>query len=1197
MYLKSLELQGFKSFPDKVKLEFNQGLTAVVGPNGSGKSNIGDAVRWVLGEQSSKTLRGAKMEDVIFAGTQQRKALGFAQVTLCIGNIRGAVRSSLVDSQANELSITRKLYRSGESEYLVNGGQARLRDITELFMDTGLGRDGYSIIGQGRVAEIVSAKSGERRQIFEEAAGISKLRYEKEGAVRNLEKAEANLTIARMRVSDMESRVEPLRIQSEKAAQFISLSEEKKTLELSVWMRQTENQQKILQTVEEKILINHAEYEHLETDLFRLQEASEDNHRAMQRCTATVNELQAEILAAEQENGQLTAGIAVCENEISHCLETIAALEKQQEEAKTAAANADFLLADKQKEMEALTLRQQEKENDVRTTEEELIRISAESGGFDRSTEEWNTILNNLYAKQSEYHASATTARMNRREMGEQLIQQEEQYNRLSATLRNLDGEAAEIQDGLADLDQRGQNLQNKIQGLSRLQETRLQKLKASQDTWQGVRRQLDDRQHRHKALSDLEQSMMGFDGAVKAVLQAGRQGRFAGVHGSVAQLIRVESRYTVAIETAVGRSGLQNIVVENENTAKRCIQFLKEERAGRATFLPLTSVKGRLLEERGLEECDGFIALACDLTEFSPQYTGVIRSLLGRTVIAEDLDAASLIARRYGYRFRIVTLDGQVINAGGSFTGGSIQQKVGILSRRSELESLEGEIRRLTGQLAEQKNETDRLQADTDKIAFDIAAEKDTLTRLNEDRIQFQAEARRIISLREQGDDQLSHLKTQQNRLRQRMEELASTLKTAESGYQACSAEIAQVQRQLTDMQGKQDQFRQQREELAQTLSNLRIQAAELAKDREALAETIQRLTGNAATLAEQEEQILWQIDGQQKKKKENEERILQCRQSLEQSGSHTADLRQEILRQQAAHQEHEQKNTQLRRQEQTLTEEKEKFSREDIRLQEQKNNVQRELDAIASELWEQYEMTRSEAARQALKLTEQELPEARRKLSDVKNKIRTLGSVNVGAVEEYKEVFAEFTRLSEQLKDAETSKREVEQLLEDLTAQMRQRFQTSFGAINENFQQIFVELFGGGKAELILTDPEDVLSSGIEINVAPPGKVIKNLSLLSGGEQSFVAIAIYFAILKLRPSPFCILDEIEAALDDVNVSRYAQYLRNFTDTTQFILITHRRGSMDEADVLYGVTMQEKGISKLLKMEQTDVASLQVIN
>lgn len=1179
MYLESLELQGFKSFPDKIKLTFDKGITAVVGPNGSGKSNIGDAVRWVLGEQSSKTLRGGKMEDVIFSGTQFRKPMGFASVTLNIINNRG-----ILQIPSEQVSVTRKLYRSGESEYMINGAQVRLKDICELFMDTGLGRDGYSIIGQGRVAEIVSAKSGERREIFEEAAGISKFRYKKAEAERKLAAAQENILRLRDIIGELESRVEPLRIQSEKAEKFIEYSETKKSLEITVWVRQLDDLKKNLDEISDKLLISTNEYNGVEADISRLEEELTQLSENMQENTLRTEELRNRILESERANTQIHSDIAVCENEIRHANDDIDEIKKQQALSENTGeenrkATEEKLAAIKNAEAELEQTR-----TDYVTVSEELSKASSEKDSFDSKSAQVQNELNKLYIKQSEYGVSISTGKQNAEDMKAQLESADSREETLRSALEDLKRENGECTDGLALIEEKTEELNNRIGGISKLYAARKEKLEAAKKQLEEMNFSIRDKDQRIRMLADLENSMEGFAHSVKQILKASKSGQLSGVYGSAAQLIKVESKYSVAIETAMG-GALQNIVVENEDIAKRGIRLLQETKAGRATFLPLTSVKGNRLNENGLDRCDGFVALAVDLVQFDPRFEGVYNSLLGRIVIAEDIDLGTLIAKKYSYKFRIVTLDGQVINAGGSFTGGSVSKSSGVLTRKNDIEKLTNEKNSLQTKLNELRASAEKLKSETDKLGFDIEGAKEELSVVAADKIRFESELKRIDVMTAQNEEQLSGSEDAKNALKNRISESEAAVKAAEEALKSVENEISEKEKSVSENEEQRRQMQEKREALSEKMSALKLRETEITKDIEAIKSEIARLEAQSQEIGSSSARLVVELDEKNRFIEGKQAEIEALNAKLSGAKDEAAGINERIAQLRSESHTMEQKSNEKRRQVRELNDSKEKFSREVTRLEERKTSVQGAYDKIIADMAEQYELYLSEAVKLAKPV--ENLLVIQRDLAEIKQKIRALGNVNVAAIEEYKEVSERYEFMSGQLNDVESSKRELEKLIEELTETMRRQFSDSFNQINENFKQIFVELFGGGRAELTLTDPEDVLESGIEIKVAPPGKVINNLSLLSGGEQAFVAICIYFSILKIKPAPFCILDEIEAALDDINVTKYAQYLRKFTDTTQFILVTHRRGSMDEADVMYGVTMQEKGISKILRLEQ----------
>lgn len=1181
MYLKSLEIQGFKSFPDKISLTFDKGLTAVVGPNGSGKSNIGDSVRWVLGEQSTKTLRGNKMEDVIFSGTVARKPMGFAQVTLNIDN-----SDKTIPDIGDEIAVTRKLYRSGESEYLINGKPCRLKDINELFMDTGLGRDGYSIIGQGRIAEIVGAKSSERRDIFEEAAGISKFRYKKLEAERKLTAAQENLLRLTDILSELEGRVEPLRIQSQKAEKFIKLAEERKKLEISVWVTKLDEMKLRLDELDGKILVSKNEYENIENDIQREEQKIADGIRKMQESTMRADELRRKMLEEEQTASDMKSGIAVLENDIKHCNEAVETAQKnidssedakkELEKERKAALDGIAGLEEQRKALEA----------EIKAAEESFEKAESESSKLGDSVDKAGSEINGLYIRQSEHRFNIESSKAMIEEQTARLEELLSDSGDLSAKLGEYESQTADLASQAEKNSAKSEELRNKLSGLERLYKSRRDGFEQAKADFEKALYELKDKQQRRKFLTDLENNMEGFAGSVKQVLKASKQGRVGGVLGTVAQNIGVEPKYAVAVETALG-GAMQNIIVENEDIAKRCIRFLKEQKGGRATFLPITSVKGSELREQGLENCEGFVANANKIVTYDAKYSGIIASLLGRIVIAEDIDTATLIAKKYGYKFRIVTLDGQVINAGGSFTGGSAQRSGGIITRKNEIDTLDGEIARLEGERDALREKAEKLREESEKLRYDTEAAKEDQVQCEAERVRIEAERTSLASLAEQLRTQAENSEKLAAETEQRIEAAKKNIADSEKALADTDAEIKEAEEKLAQGQDIREQLRRQREELSDRLSELKIRGMELAKDVQAQELELSRIDRREEELKYGAHQFEEEIYRQKEIISQKESEIAALKQQLADFKDNTASYNEEIARCHATHTEQNRLVNEMQNGLKAINEAKEKLSAEITRLEERRETVCRDTDNIIRQLMEVYELTRSEAVQLAEKIDD--MTAAQAELTTIKNKIRALGSVNVDAIEEYKEVSERYRFMSEQIADIQRSKTELEKIITDLTAEMCRIFSESFAIINSNFKSIFVELFGGGKAELILTDPENVLESGIEISVAPPGKVIKNLISLSGGEQSFVAIAIYFAILKLRPAPFCILDEIDAALDEVNVRKYAQYLKKFTDTTQFVLVTHRRSAMEEANVLYGVTMQEDGISKLLKMEQVD--------
>ena len=1183
MILKALEMQGFKSFPDKTVLEFNKGITAVVGPNGSGKSNISDAVRWVLGEQSTKTLRGSKMEDVIFSGTDVRKAKGFAEVTLRLDNTDRSL-----NKDSDEVSVTRRYYRSGDSEYLVNGESARLRDVNELFMDTGLGRDGYSIVGQGKIADMVSPKASERRDMLEEAAGISHFRYRRGDAIKRLAQAEENLVRLRDILSELESRVGPLKAQSEKAQKFIVLAGERKNLEIGIWLNTIDKTGEKMRDQEHKIEIAEASHKEAQDELSKIGEMIDKAADGTRDINIKLEEIRNSASGFEEKLSDIDSQIKVAENSILHNNETIErinrdkAAENETEQNIDAAVSAARDCIQKAEEQIADATRQM----DELSKQEETYRLS--SSEFSDRAATLSGEISALSVRLADCRVTAETANSSIEEIrsrisaiDESMGTRKDDYDALLKRKADAEASLKEIQDEIV-------SVKNAIDGYTLRFENRGKKADSVKLAIDEKQRELHKGQDRVRLLEDLEKNMEGYFGAVKAVMKESGRGALRGIYGPVSQLITVKEKYSAAIETALG-AAVQNIVVDNETDAKRAMGFLKERRAGRATFLPITAIKGRVLSEQGLDDQYGFVSIASDLVSYDNKYSEIIRWLLGRTAVAEDIDSAIAIAKKYSYRFRIVTLDGQVINAGGSMTGGSRVQNAGILSRGNEIE-------RLKGSLASMQRELDGMLSDYKLLSEDASAAKAELEGAEGDLLRAKEENIRREGELKLASDKLSSVSSGVKELLEEKETLEKRIESVSSGAEAARSQIDELketlenkEKELESITGDSKTLQKNREEVASKAAEIRLRIVSLQKDVEANTDEITRLknrkTGHLDRLSE--------LDGEIREieEKNDELRALTERLSADEKAlkANHGDAQNQINELISQRDELEKQANDLRLHERAKSEERERLSGDIARLEERKIAMRNEYDNLTSKLYDEYQLTRREAAALEIEIDDYSL--AAKRLAELKSQIRALGSVNVSAIEEYKEVSERYEFLSGQINDVETSRAELNKMIDDLTGKMAEQFREQFNRINSCFGQTFIELFGGGKAELRLEDERDVLGSDIEIKVQPPGKNVQNINLLSGGEKGLSAIALLFAILKVTPAPFCIFDEVEAALDDVNVSRYAQYVRRMTKNTQFILITHRRGTMEEADVLYGVTMQEKGVSKLLELKTAEMA------
>ena len=1175
MVFKELEIQGFKSFPDKVKITFDAGVTGVVGPNGSGKSNLSDAVRWVLGETSTRQLRAAgKMEDVIFGGTQRRGAMGFAQVRLTLDN-----HAHTLDLDADEAVIGRRYYRSGESEYTINGQVCRLKDIYELLLDTGIGRDGYSVIGQGRIAEIVAAKSSERREIFEEACGIAKYRYRKNEAERRLAAAAENLERLRDILGELEARVGPLERESEKAQKFLALSGQRKTLEVTLW---TDGVHRAREAVRRQVRDHEtaqADYERFDRETNAAEAEAEEIRMQAQQLTIAVERLNGDIRSITEQISGSESRIAVLENDIARNEESAAGLQAEIEAGQQDRTEAEAALQRHRAVAQDMAAAGQKLAAELEALNADLVRLAQEN---DRSGARRDTLraeTAELSARRTEAQVAQAAAEAAAETALGRLPALEEAAEVLAVQRDDAGQDLEDTQKYLAALTENENQLKNVRAGLALKLKSRRAALDEADAAEQRLSRELDAARQRLSVLRELEKNMDGYQNSVKTVMRAASARRLRGVIGPVSSILRVEPGREVAIETALG-GALQNIVVENEAAAKAAIALLRSDNAGRATFLPLDTVQPGVFRGR----LSGSARLASSLVQAEARYANIVSNLLGRIVVVDEINEASRAARELGYHNKVVTLDGQVINAGGSFTGGSVQRSAGLFTRRQEMEELRLKAANLQKDCLAAQEKTDQCKTQADALAAELtAAESEQITAAN-DRVRAEAERKRLESAVEQAEAALKARQSEIDTLNAQLAENRKKAADAQAQEAALAAELEARAEELNRLAQGDDAFLTRQQALAEQIGAKRLEQVSRRKDAELAAAQIaaleQRtkdaadrrtaLEESLAALARRSEACRAEIESIRKAKADS-------RAGIEAKEAEIRSKTQERLKCQQA-------ETEALARARTSADAREEMGREMARLAERKAAAESEYDATAAKLWDEYQLTVSQA--EALCVEFDSLPALRAQVADVRNKIRALGNVNVSAIEEYREVKARYDALSAQVADVEGSKNELTRMIAGLSGRMKEIFTDSFRAINENFGRIFAELFGGGSASLVLEDESEVLSCGIGIRVAPPGKVIKNLEALSGGEQALVAISIYFAILAVNPAPFCILDEIEAALDDANVSRFAQYLRRVSDKTQFIVITHRRGTMEAANVLYGVTMQEDGVSKLLKLD-----------
>lgn len=1183
MILKSITMQGFKSCPDKTVLQFNKGITGVVGPNGSGKSNISDAVRWVLGEQSTKSLRGSKMEDVIFSGTKLRKATGFAEVTLCLDNT-----DRTLGNDNDEVNITRRFYRSGDSEYKINGESVRLRDINELFMDTGLGRDGYSMVSQGKIAELISSKSGERREMFEEAAGISHFRYKRHDALKRLSQAEENLVRLRDILSELESRVGPLKTQSEKAQKFLVLAEERKNLEIGIWLHNIEKTQEKLKEQDRKIDISTVQYKDAQKQLEEIEQKMNDIVEKTHEINVKIEEVRSSTSHFEEQASELEAQAKVYENSILHNTESIERLEKDKLLASTDDADLDAQIAEadeqKAKAQESLDDANKKLQSQIA----EIEKLQVENNEFATVAAELAKEISLLTVSLADNRVISETANSQIEEIKTRIATIDELLGNRKETVLALEEQKNNAKKELDDCVEKINEYKNAVDGYRMKVETRTAKSEKVKEEISALDSEIDRKNERIRILDDLEKNMEGYQGSVRSVMKESKRGALNGIHGPLSQLITVKDKYSVAVETALGVA-IQNIVVDNETDAKRAIAFLKESRGGRATFLPLTAIKSRSLDEKDLDDAYGFVSIASDLVGADKKYRDIIENLLGKTVVCEDMDSAISMAKKYKNRFKIVTLDGQVINAGGSMTGGSKAHGVGVLSRSNEIEKLTKSVNDLKSKKDSLLIQEKMLGEDLASAVADLNGIEGDILSANEERIRLEGEFNLAVQQYETSSGGVSELLDEERILNERIEKINADSLLAKNKAEELTTEIAEKEKSLEAVSGDRESLSLVREELSTKAEQIRLEILGFEKDIESADDNIRRLNILKGSHSDRLSELDMEIETFKNKNIWLTKDIESLRASADELRKQCGDAKTNVDELLESRAQLEKESTDLRNLEKEKASERERISGELVRLEERKAAMLTEYEEYNSKLYDEYQLTRREAI--ALQIVIENIGDARTRLSALKNEIRSLGSVNVSAIDEYKEVSERYEFMSEQIGDVEKSKLELIKLIDELTTKMSIQFREQFQKINVSFGETFAELFGGGKAELVLEDEMNVLECDIEIKVQPPGKNVQNINLLSGGEKGLSAIALLFAILKVTPAPFVIFDEVEAALDDVNVVRYAQYVRRMTKNTQFILITHRRGTMEEADMLYGVTMQEEGVSKILELKTAEMA------
>ncbi len=1176
-------MQGFKSFPDKTELNFGKGITAVVGPNGSGKSNISDAVRWVLGETSTKSLRGSKMEDVIFGGTSKRKALGFAQVMLTLDNSDGTLKD-----HGEIVTVTRRYYRSGESEYKIDGESVRRKDIHELFMDTGLGSDGYSMVGQGKIDSIISAKNEDRRELFEEAAGISRFRHKRKDAERRLDQAQENLVRLLDILGELESRVGPLKKQSEKAQKFLEYSEEKKTLEIGVWLNKINRFTVELREQEHKIDAVKASYEVSENDLAAIEKELEEVAEKVTSINLAIEQSRLGASGYEEEALRKDGEISVLNATLEHNNETIERLTADITDADGTGATLDEQIDAKNKTIAENEKLIADKKAKLESVANELSKVQNENMEISDKTVELNQTLTALTIKLSDSKVKMSQATSSIDEINSR---KDTIASQIEATQKDIDytqSQADESNKNLEFLKERIDEYENSLGGYQMKVDAKKQKAEKIKQDAERLARQMAEKSDRARVLEDLEKNMEGFSGAVKAVLKQSQSKALPGIHGTLSQLITVDNENSTAIEIALG-AAMQNVVVSTESDAKRAINYLKQNNVGRATFLPISAIKPRYMEEKNLDDNFGFVDVASNLVDCDEQYRDIVENLLGRVMVVEDIDCAIAISKRYKNRYKIVTLDGQVMNPGGSMSGGSKGKGSGVLSRANLIEELKSEAQKIGDELKDVQAELKKAVEDANSAVADLQGADADLRNAKEEYIRAEGDAKLI-------SDKLQSFINQRDTMCREQENSEGRILLFNQAVENAKQEAVEIEKQMADTEAELNnvstgakELSSKRDEIREKTEQINLELVTLTKDSEAARLSVEELELRKSTQSDRVKNITDEINGIKAK---NENLML----SINDVKAQADELRQKASESNDAvtqkiedRNELEKRSNELRAKEKATLTDKEKLSGDIVRLEERKANMKKEYDELGDMLFEQYELTKPEA--QALGIVIDDMAEAKKRLHEIKVAIRGLGSINVGAIEEYKEVSERYNFLKEQTDDIEQSKKELAKIIDDLTSSMSEKFMTQFNKINTEFKTCFADFFGGGNGEIILEEPDNCLESAIEIKIQPPGKSVQNINLFSGGEKSLAAMALLFSVLKVQPSPFCIYDEVEAALDDVNVERFAKYMRRMTDKTQFISITHRRGTMEEADVLYGVTMQEKGVSKLLELQSAELA------
>ena len=1185
MYLKSLELQGFKSFPDKTLIRFGDDITAIVGPNGSGKSNISDAILWVMGEQSSKTLRGAKMEDVIFGGTQKRGAVGFAEATLTLDNTDRALAYD-----ADEVMVTRRYYRSGDGEYYINRQSARLKDINELFMDTGLGREGYSNIDQDRIDEILSLKSNDRREIFEEAAGISKYRHRKEETERKLAQTEDNLMRIGDKVSELELQLEPLKVQSEKARKYLELKDELQGVEVAVWLDTLDKLSAAAKKAEEDYASASFVLQQAHDDLDKLYAQAEELGQALRQKDGELDTVRVKANMLESTHQQLEGQMAVLRGNVENNNQNLARIQEELKGQEDRSGGIGSQIQQTQARIQEADALISAKQGELNELEQRLAAMTASAQGMTKRFLE-------LRGQESTLAADIAGREADIRGLEDSISQSAQRLEQLNADLASgasrrcgAQTQLEKARNQLKEAEDQVTAASNTISGYSLRQSSRAKRMDDAAQRLRQLTSELDSVTAKARVFRAMERDFENYQKSVRMVMQEAERGRLLGIHGPVSRLIRTGDEYTVAIEIALG-AAMQQIVVGNEADGKAAISFLKRTGGGRATFLPLTGIQGRILQEAGLESCRGFVGVASELVQCERTYRSIVDNLLGRTVIVQDMDAAIAMSQKYRSRFKIVTLDGQVMNPGGSMTGGSVSKDAGILSRANELEKLTAQEKQLENDKLMAQAELTEARRQFDQVEFELSAAKDQLREAQDQVLRLQGQEKQYQVMVDAIVEAEQSARRELEALQQRSQTDRERYAAQKGKAQVLTQQLSQCRGEIAQLEGSQTQTVEATAEINTNITNLKTETAALEAERATAQSHIQDLQSLRSAMEGDREKKLALMDSirQETQRLEGEIEALRLRQ--QENDTRAADMKRQVEAAITDRSQTEAAKTLREREAQDKSKDILNMERACALLEQKKLTSSMEEKQIIDKLWDSYGLTPSTAKESRGQI--ESIAAGNRRIGELKRKIAALGTPNLGAIEEYARVNERYTYLAAQRDDVLTSKRELESIIRDITKEMTTIFVTEFQKIDHYFGEVFQEMFGGGRGQLILEDPENPLTCGIEIRVQPPGKQVKTITLLSGGEKAFVATALYFSILKVRPTPFCLLDEIDAALDDRNVERFANYMHNLSQKTQFIVITHRRGTMEASNVLYGVTMQEQGVSTLLRLDLNQMTEM----